>query len=175
MIQRQQKTPAPQQASANPFADVTRADCEHWAAMARNVNDPVVAKLLVQFLDQEPDLRVKRSGVYLAAQTCLQRHELNAQALAAQQQARAQKLAAVGHAVGQTYAFLERVIKAAFEVSSMAATSAIKLTAQKAKPQSRSEPTASRPAQGPVQKTEPMVDLTFPVIDFMEHSQPVVH
>lgn len=67
--------PQAQSKQPNPFAELAAADCELWRLMIARVNEPDVAQLLVEFLDSEPAMRSKRTGVYLAAHATLDRAE----------------------------------------------------------------------------------------------------
>jgi hypothetical protein len=161
MQQRLKQVPAQPTAQANPFAEVTRADCEHWTYLAKNVHDPVVAKLLVEFLDKEPDLRVKRSGVYLAAQACLHRHEHQTQAALSQSQARAQNAQAIGRAVAHVLHFTWKALKAGANLLG----AATKVAVQSASAKGAAPTQSATPSPAKAVRTEPSVGLVWPLID----------
>lgn len=47
-----------------------------WAAFYRNVSKPWIAGEIILFLDQDPDLKQRRSGLYLRARESVQRNKL---------------------------------------------------------------------------------------------------
>lgn len=53
-----------------------RTDLAHWQQLSRRIADPVVARLVVRFLDDEPHLREQRVGVYLAASETVKRSQI---------------------------------------------------------------------------------------------------
>lgn len=80
----------------NPYADLAAADCAHWKALIARIEEPAVAQLLVEYLDSQPELQLKRSGVYLSAHLTLERE---AQRLRGEEQ-RAEQALAVGRNLG---------------------------------------------------------------------------
>lgn len=53
-----------------------RTDVSQWKGVVGRLQDPVTAHLVVKFLDDHPQLREKRAGVYLAASETVQRDRI---------------------------------------------------------------------------------------------------
>lgn len=53
-----------------------RMDVSEWKSVISRLKDPVTARLVVKFLDDHPQLREKRAGVYLAASETVQRDRI---------------------------------------------------------------------------------------------------
>jgi hypothetical protein len=69
-------TPHPQTPAAtipSAFEELMRTDLVNWKALATQVNDPVVARMIVEVLDAHPAMRERRIAVYLAARVTVQR------------------------------------------------------------------------------------------------------
>lgn len=59
-----------------PNEALLRADSVQWMAVAKRANDPVTARVIVAYLDQHPQLREQRAGVYLAASEAIKRDQM---------------------------------------------------------------------------------------------------
>lgn len=70
------KSPRPVVQSASVFEDLMRTDVSEWKSVVSRLKDPVTARLVVKFLDDHPQLREKRAGVYLAASETVQRDRI---------------------------------------------------------------------------------------------------
>jgi hypothetical protein len=70
------KSPRPAVQSASVFEDLMRTDVSQWKGVVGRLKDPVTARLVVKFLDDHPQLREKRAGVYLAASETVQRDRI---------------------------------------------------------------------------------------------------
>jgi len=68
-------SPPPSQTNS-VFEDLMRTDLAQWKSVVSRVQDPVTARLVVQFLDAHPQLKEKRAGVYLAAAETVQRDRI---------------------------------------------------------------------------------------------------
>jgi hypothetical protein len=70
------KAPQTTVSQASVVELLQRTDLAHWQDVARRVNDPVTARLIVKLLDEDPYLREHRIGVYLAASETVKRSQI---------------------------------------------------------------------------------------------------
>lgn len=78
-----------------------QADLAHWRDLQKRIDDFTTAKLIVDFLDQHPSLKVRHMGVYLRACESVQRYRI-----------RCAKLFRAGHLAGATVRNVCRLFKA---------------------------------------------------------------
>ena len=85
-----------------PNEALLRADSVQWMAVAKRANDPVTARVIVAYLDQHPQLREQRAGVYLAASEAIKRDQMRY----AKAKQLGQQVASVARAVYRGFKFL---------------------------------------------------------------------
>lgn len=147
--------PQNQSKPVNPYADLAAADCHHWKAMIARVNEPAVAQLLVEFLDSEPELRAKRSGVYLAAHATLDREDQVRKAV----QAREEKAAAYGRIVATVVRGAVKVVRLCFALAGTVFKVGSKVASEALQESASRRTSVAHPAPS----VEPVAnELTFP-------------
>ncbi len=57
-------------------AQLQLADFAHWKDLHKRIDDFTTAKLIAEFLDQYPSLKVRHMGVYLRARETVQRYRI---------------------------------------------------------------------------------------------------
>jgi hypothetical protein len=58
------------------FAQATHLDVSHWLRMMGRLDDPVVARLVLGFLDSDPHLRARHPGAFLQASETVKRAQI---------------------------------------------------------------------------------------------------
>lgn len=61
----------------------TSIDYQHWCNVAKRVNDPGTAQIVVDFLDANPQEKAQHTGLYVRALASLQQHRSDVAARAA--------------------------------------------------------------------------------------------